>query len=200
MAVAPSLPDWTENMAPGAWGMLANDHVGDCTIAGVGHAIATWRSFTPPFTLMTDKEAIAAYTAITGYTPSNPATDQGAIITDVLNYWHNTGIVCGGKLDKLTGYKGIDPKDHNMITAAVAGDGIVMCGVILHEAQMQGEGPWSTFTGPEEGGHCVVINQVTKLGPVCVTWGALMPITWEWWDACCEEAYGLLSPDWVHPA
>lgn len=32
---------------------------------------------------------------------------------------------------------------------------------------------------------------------VCVTWGALKPMTWAWWATYAEEAYALLSPDWM---
>ena len=34
-------------------------------------------------------------------------------------------------------------------------------------------------------------------GPICVTWGALKQMTWEWWATYAEEAYALLSPDWL---
>jgi hypothetical protein len=42
----------------------------------------------------------------------------------------------------------------------------------------------------------VLIIKVTEVGPVCVTWGQLVQIEWPWWDACCDEAEALQSPDW----
>ena len=48
---APEAVDWTDGIA--TWGMMLNDRLGDCTIAGVAHAIqiATyadhWRSHPP---------------------------------------------------------------------------------------------------------------------------------------------------------
>ena len=34
-------------------------------------------------------------------------------------------------------------------------------------------------------------------GVTCVTWGALQSMTWSFWEAYCEEAYAILSPDYL---
>jgi len=34
-------------------------------------------------------------------------------------------------------------------------------------------------------------------GLTVVTWGALKQMTWGFWQAYCDEAYALLSPDWL---
>jgi hypothetical protein len=125
----------------------------------------------------------------------------GAYIVDVCNYWMNPGFTVGGKLDKLAGYTVIDWKDHQAVIDAVEKGGCVICGVILREAQDL-PGPeqlttWKTIDSPIAGGHCVLIVKITEVGPVCVTWGTLVQITWDWWDACCDEAEALQSPDWT---
>jgi hypothetical protein len=47
------------------------------------------------------------------------------------------------------------------------------------------------------GGHAVPIVAYDARGLICITWGELMRMTWQFWNAYCDEAYGLLSPDWI---
>ena len=35
-------------------------------------------------------------------------------------------------------------------------------------------------------------------GLTCITCGALMRMAWQFWNAYCDEAYRLLSTDWVN--
>jgi len=35
-------------------------------------------------------------------------------------------------------------------------------------------------------------------GLTCVTWGTLKRMTWTFWDAYCDEAYAVLSKDWIN--
>ena len=80
LPVPPASFDLTSKVK--TWGMMDNDQIGDCTCAAAGHLIMEWtanakkKMVTP-----TDKQIVAAYSAITGY---NPVT--GA------NYWRQTGI------------------------------------------------------------------------------------------------------------
>jgi hypothetical protein len=96
--VTPALPappasfDLTPKVGA-SWGMMDNDQIGDCTCAAAGHLIMEWtanagkKMVTP-----TDKQIVAAYSAITGYNPATGANDNGANEIDVLNYWRQTGI------------------------------------------------------------------------------------------------------------
>jgi hypothetical protein len=42
----------------------------------------------------------------------------------------------------------------------------------------------------------------TVTGPVILTWGKRAVVTWDWWDAYVDEAYGIVDSvdDWVDPA
>ena len=55
-----------------------------------------------------DKQVVAAYSAITGYNPSTGANDNGAVEIDVLNYWRQTGIA-GHKIGAYVAL-GLDPE------------------------------------------------------------------------------------------
>ena len=80
--------------------------------------------------------------------------------------------------------------------------GGVYIGVQLPKsAQTQKDG-WTVTSGPDAkpgswGGHCVNLVDYTSDGPTCVTWGQTMPMTWEFFDTYCDEAYAAISPDFV---
>ena len=48
------------------------------------------------------------------------------------------------------------------------------------------------------GGHAIPIVDYDQDGATCITWGALKKMSWNWLDVYCDEAYGLLSRDWLH--
>jgi hypothetical protein len=96
LAPAPPSIDWTAKIS--SWPMMANDTLGDCTCAAAGHMIECWTAnlgdaFTP-----TNAQVIAAYSATGHYIVGDPATDNGAVELDVLNYWRQQGIA-GHKID-----------------------------------------------------------------------------------------------------
>ena len=106
----PSAINWystPEVQAPSfSWGMLLNDRMGCCAIAGPAHIEMLWRDNTgSPFT-PEENCVLAGYEAVGGYNPADPeATDNGCAMLNVMNYWRNTGI-CGHKInDMVEDYK-----------------------------------------------------------------------------------------------
>src|SRR5690349_6691028 len=74
------------------YGMLANNSVSDCVIAGAMHEEMLWSSehgTVPPFTAAS---AVLEYTAITGYNPNNPRTDQGTDMQIAASYRRRVGL------------------------------------------------------------------------------------------------------------
>ncbi|HWZ75935.1 MAG TPA: hypothetical protein VNX87_05325, partial [Candidatus Sulfotelmatobacter sp.] len=47
------------------------------------------------------------------------------------------------------------------------------------------------------GGHAIPVVAYDSRGVTCVTWGALQSMTWSFWEAYCEEAYAILSNDYL---
>lgn len=188
-----------------SWGMMQNDQVGDCTCAAAGHLLMEWtanagkKMFTP-----TDKQIIAAYSAITGYNPTTGANDNGANEVDVLNYWRQTGIAG----HKIGAFVSLEPSNHTHVM-----DGVYIfegCYIGLSlptsaQAQVQNHQPWSVPPGGTTGdgkpgswgGHAVPVVAYDSRGVTCVTWGALQSMTWSFWEAYCEEAYAILSNDYL---
>ena len=207
--VAPSLPspppavDLTTKV--NAWGMMENDQIGDCTCAAAGHLLMEWtanagkKMVTP-----SDKQIVAAYSAITGYNPTTGANDNGAVEVDVLNYWRQTGIAA----HKIGAYVSLEPSNHNHIMDAVyifQGCYIGMQLPISAQAQVQNHQPWSVPPGGATGdgkpgswgGHAVPVVAYDARGVTVVTWGALQTMTWSFWEVYCDEAYAILSKDYL---
>lgn len=207
--VAPSLPspppstDLTAKVP--AWGMMENDQIGDCTCAAAGHLLMEWtanagkKMFTP-----SDKQIVAAYSAITGYNPTTGANDNGAVEVDVLNYWRQTGIAG----HKIGAYVSLEPSNHNHIMDAVyifEGCYIGMQLPVSAQAQVQNHQPWSVPPGGATGdgkpgswgGHAVPVVAYDSRGVTVVTWGALQMMTWSFWEVYCDEAYAILSKDYL---
>lgn len=196
----PAICDWTDGIAD--WGAMANDRLGDCTIASCGHLAMLWTANLDSMKVIPDSQIIAAYSAVSGYNPNTGAHDDGANIIDVLNYWVNTGI--GG--DKLSAYAAIDVSNLDMIRQSTFLFGGVKIGVQL-PASARGKNIWDVvgpLSNPNNqpgswGGHDVPIvayDQVNKQF-VVVTWGGLMPMTEAFFQAYCDEAFAPLSFDWI---
>jgi len=187
------------------WGMMDNDQIGDCTCAAAGHLIMEWtanagkKMVTP-----SDNEIVAAYSAITGYNPTTGANDNGAVEIDVLNYWRQTGIAG----DQIGAYIALEPANHIHIMDSVYIFGGCYIGLqlpISAQAQTQNHQPWSVPPGGATGdgkpgswgGHAVPVMAYDTRGVTVVTWGALQTMTWTFWEAYCEEAYAILSNDYL---
>jgi hypothetical protein len=188
-----------------SWGMMDNDQVGDCTCAAAGHLLMEWtanagkKMFTP-----TDKQIIAAYSAITGYNPTTGANDNGANEVDVLNYWRQTGIAG----HKIGAYMSLEPSNHTHVMDSVyifEGCYIGLALPTSAQAQVQNHQPWSVPPGGTTGdgkpgswgGHAVPVVAYDAHGLTVVTWGALQAMTWTFWEAYCDEAYAIISNDYL---
>lgn len=182
------------------WGMMLNDTLGDCTCAAAGHLTQVWTANASVEVTTPDDKIRDAYEAVSGYNPMDPNTDRGANEMDVLNYWRKTGI--GGR--KIQSYMGLEPKNHFHICAAVDLFGGAYIGLAL-PVSAQTQDVWSVPPGGPSGpgapgswgGHAVIIEAYDDHLLTCITWGQKKQMTWSFWDTYCDEAYALLSDDWL---
>jgi hypothetical protein len=202
--LAPNLPappvsvDWFKGKT--SFGMMLNDTLGDCTIAGVAHAIQVWSLNTGIERTITDARVLFLYEKWDGYNPADPSTDQGGEELRVLNLWKKYG--AGGVA--LKSY--VDPNVLNFteIKRSIQLFGGVYIGVQLPlSAQNQpiwtvvpDNGTGSTVPG-SWGGHCVFVAAYDEEGLTCITWGATLKMTWDFWKTYVDEAHCLLSADWL---
>jgi hypothetical protein len=192
----PSAVKWSAKMtAP--WGMMGNDTIGDCTCAAAGHMEEVWTASASALYVPSDQDIINAYSAITGYTPNDPNMDQGAVMLDVLNFWHNKGI--GQR--KIQAFASVSVAAELEVKQCILLFGGVNIGLALPIAAQQ-QGVWDVTQGPNSvpgswGGHDVPVLDYDDQGLTCVTWGQLKRMTWDFWHKYVDEAYAILSPDWI---
>jgi hypothetical protein len=196
----PSLRDWLSPLASN-FGAMLNLEIGCCTISALGHAVQAWSAnhgseVTPP-----DADIMAAYRAVSGYDPTRPETDAGAVMLDVFNYWRTIGL---GE-HKIEAFVALDPRNRLEMEAAVNLFGGVFLGLDLPLAA-QDQTVWDvapagrhgdTYTPGSWGGHAVYVPAYSRTGWSCVTWGQVKTATWEFGMTYASEAYAALGPEWA---
>lgn len=111
-ATLPSPPatlDYTQGVSTSAAlaNIDGNDTVGDCVIAWLLHQLAVWTGNAGGVAFnATRTQAIAMYSAITGYNPSDPSTDQGTDPAVAMNWIIANGYPNG---DKPLGWVRVTP-------------------------------------------------------------------------------------------
>lgn len=181
--------------------MDLNDSLGDCTIAGVSHLVQLWTTLTGKPVIPADAEVQAEYSRLCGYNPADPNSDQGGVESDILQAWQAGGIFG----HKINGFVGVNPKSQVQVKDSIHYFGGAYIGVGLPNTAQDQE-IWDVTPGPltgdaepgSWGGHCIILVAADARYCVCVTWGALKLLTYEWLSAYCDEAYCLLSPDFIN--
>lgn len=179
------------------WGMMLNDQLGDCTCAAAGHCIMDWTSNAGVLVTPPDSAILTAYEAVGGYVPGDPSTDNGAVELDVLKYWQTTGV----SGHKIGAFVSIDPHNIQHMKIAMWLFGAVYTGVTLSQADMDaaqgGETVWNYNKGASIGGHAIPGIGYNATGIQFVTWGAVQTATYEWAYNRVDEAYAIVSQDWL---
>jgi len=200
----PALPepplsiDWTDGIID--FGMMLNDKLGCCTIAGCGHAVQVWTANCYSESTVPDASILAAYETWDGYNPADPNTDQGGIELDVLNKWRKQGLAG----HHIIGFA--DPSVRNIkeIKQSIAFFGGVYIGVSL-PLTAQNQDVWDVTLDPGDGsakagswgGHCVFVCAYDADGFTCITWGAKKKLTNAFWNAYVDEAHTIFGAGWV---
>lgn len=189
-----------------SWGMLGNDQVGDCVIAGADHETMLFNAragrFTAPFR---EADAIADYSQITGYVQGDPSTDQGTNVEDAMRFRLATGMRDSmGARHKIGGYAHLPLGHPDHVRYAIAHLSAVGVGVQFPRSamdQFNAGKPWTVHTAsPIEGGHYVPLVGYDPRHVWCVTWGRLQPMSWGFLRHYCDEAYAILSLELLNGA
>lgn len=180
------------------WGMMKNDSVGCCTCSAYGHMVMNWTAHTSSIVIPSDEQVIAMYSAVTGYVPGNESTDNGAAITDILQYGQKKGM----DGHKIVGWAAVDTTNIEHIKQAIEIFGALDIGVNLPANamdQFNAEEDW--HIDPEnngiEGGHCIPLMGYGSVGAACITWGRIQYMHWDWFSRYCDEAYAAISAEWL---
>jgi hypothetical protein len=183
------------------WPMMANDAYGDCTCAAAGHMIEEWTANTGEVSILPDQEILKAYNHF-----AHGNADAGANMLSVLKYWRKTGI--GG--DKILAFAQLEPQNDVQLRDAVSIFGSAYLGLALPDFAVPpgadfltipwlvpGKGPAGDAAPNPNNGHCVPAVAYDQRFIYVITWGAIKTMSWEFYNAYADEAFAVLSPDWI---
>lgn len=202
---APSLPpipakvNWSSGVV---YQMDDNDRFGDCVEVAYANQLRTWTkkaSMTEADISVTS--VLDAYHDLTGFDPVTGANDNGTNMDQAVQYWVKTGMA-GHKVGAVAR---VNPVNELQVNASIALLGGLYIGLNLPlRAQSQVGGTWALSpagtpgTQPGSwGGHCVILVDYDEQFLWAVTWGTLQRMTWNWFRTYCDEAFALLSHDWI---
>jgi hypothetical protein len=196
--IAPAPPSCDYSKGLTSWGMMDNDSLGCCVISALGHALQLVTMNTTGILTVPDATILKYYEWFGGYVPGDPSTDNGCVELDVLNLLRKVGFAQRA----LLAYAAVSPLNAEHVRKTIELFGFAFPGLALPvTAQSQVGGLWDVVGNPATdpnsqpgswGGHCPIVIAYDASGLTCVTWGALQKMTWRFWNAYCDEAYGLL--------
>jgi len=189
-----------ENLQQIPWGMDGNDTLGDCTIAGADHVIATENAL-----LGTDDARPALDVLEAQYKALSPK-DQGCVIATVLQNWRSNGLFqMPTGTNKITQYAPFDQRNKNEFLQVIAFTGSAYLGIACPQSAQQQFAkqaqtgtlvPWTVVPGsPVAGGHCIVAVGYTAQGLFCVSWGGVILVTWAFVTKYCDEGWAVITQE-----
>jgi hypothetical protein len=202
---APASCDYSGPAMEALQNIYLNNELGDCVIAGGYHVIGVETGNAnggTPF-IATSQQITADYSAIGGYNPNDPSTDQGCDETTALDYWSQTGFA---DHSKLLGYLAVDPTNQAELMSALYLFENLYFGLELPDKYVNPAPSASGFTwdtaGPPDpnNGHCIVGVGYNAHGVQIDTWGMIGTFTWAAIAKYCTTSangalYVLLSQD-----
>lgn len=183
------------------WPMYYNDKYGDCTCAAAGHMIQNWTAsaageVTPP-----DETVLKFYEHFVG---DPPPQDAGCDMLSVLKYWRKDGL----DQHKVDAFTSLEPKNDVEAMDAIYLLGSIYIGVALPDFAVQGDMMNTPWVVPHSGahgsaapnpsnGHCIPAVAYDARNLYIVTWGAIKSMSWPFYDAYADEAYAVVSSDFI---
>lgn len=187
-----------EDLVPGPWQMLGNDAYGDCVLAGAAHETMLWNAEAGATVPFDDASVLKNYSAITGFNPNDPSSDQGTDMQAAASYRRKTGIIdAKGKRHQVAAYLAITPGDVQEHLIALylfgaVGIGIRFPGYAMD--QFNAGKPWTRrLLYKIEGGHyiCCVARRNGRF--TAVTWGREQQMTDAFFKKFNDESIAYVS-------
>ena len=123
----------------------------------------------------------------------------------VLKYWRSSGL--GG--DKIMAFAQLEPRNVNEVKDAVSIFGGCYIGVELPKFAINAsdiatvpwvvppQGPIGDAAPDPQGGHCIPAVAYDSRNLYVVTWGAVKSMSWQFYVDYADEAYAVLSDDFL---
>jgi hypothetical protein len=207
---SPSFVDRESKVA--SWPMYKNDSIGDCTVAGILHAVSSMTAFSgavPGGAMFTDAEAVKIYSAVSGYDPVTGANDNGATLADVCKYMVATGAKdVNGRVHKLAAWaEANNYTDLRLLKRVTNAFGSAYLAINCPYSaldQFNAGQPWTYVPGSQiDGGHAIplqysAVNTGTLDDETVITWGAEQKVAEAFFRNYLVEAVAIVSADDVN--
>jgi hypothetical protein len=180
-----------------------NDQLGDCVIAGGYHVVASETGNAGNLFTASNQQIISDYSAIGGYNPNDPNTDNGCDEETALAYWTNNGFANG---TRLAGSLSVDPTNQAEIAAALwLFENLIFC-IELPDAWISPfpstDGfTWDIAGSPDpDNGHSITGIDLASGGILIDSWGMKGTLTYKAIAKYCSQSAGgslnvVLTPD-----
>lgn len=186
------------------WGVLGNDRYGDCVLAGADHEHILWNTMAKHPVNFTAQNALSDYSAVTGFDPNDPSTDNGTYTREALDYRRATGMVdANGQRHKIDGYVAVEIGNWAQVLEAAYLFSAVGIGFQCPDyifTQFDAGKPWTVLPGNHSiiGGHYVpVIGHLAPDMITVVTWGKRQQMSKAFFQKYCDEAYAIFSKEMI---
>jgi len=177
--------------------MFANDTFGCCVIAARAHQTLRFELIEQGSPCMiTDKDVIREYMKETG------GPDTGLVVLESLKLWRVNGWKVGRRTYRIQAFAEVNRLSKAEVQGAIFAKLGVNIGLNLPltaQRQIQSGQPLDVLSTKGDGapgswgGHDVYVTGWTAEGPICVTWGRKVPMTWRFFAAYCDEAYACID-------
>ena len=195
---------WEAAVNPADWGLLGNDNYGDCAQAGILHLIQAQSANAGTSLSATTSQALLLYSAITGFNPNDPSTDQGTVLTDLLTYIQKNGVEMTDSTGKaaiveVVGSAALDITSIAQMRYATYIFGGSYLGINCPEQCEQDLANWNFPAGLSiAGGHCIPRVGEGAAGGQIVSWGQTIPFSNDFWTAYGDEGYVVITKAWLN--
>lgn len=191
--------DWLSRVD--GWPMYRNDEIGDCVWAMIGHAIKAWTTYAGMPLEVTLDALLKGYHDVAGWVDGEPATDRGTVIQEALQYWKTHGVAG----HKILAFAKVNHRDADEMKAAINLFGALLVGIdfpVSAAKQFAAGKPWTLVgrDGGSEGGHAIHVGQFEPKAYKLTTWGRVQTMTDSFADKYVDEAWVVITPEWLTAA
>jgi hypothetical protein len=195
---------WENAVPPATWGMLGNDQYGDCAEAGILHLIQGQSTNTGNPLTATTAQALALYSAVTGFNPDDPSTDQGTVLSDLLAYIQANGVEMTDATGKtvtveVVGSASLDISSFAQMRYAGYTLGGNYLGINCPSECEEDTTNWNFAAGlPIAGGHCIPQEGEGSAGGKIISWGMVIPTSTAFLLGYLDEGYVVITKAWLN--
>ena len=184
-------------------GMLGNDTLGDCVCAEAGHGTIYFNQESGKLVKISTKNVVDMYSAVTGYNPSDPNSDQGTDMQAAASWRRKTGLSDeSGVKHKILAYLALSVANKPQIKQAVYYFGGFGLGIQFPDSamtQFNAGKNWTVVKGAKiEGGHDVWVCGYDSSYVYLVTWGKLIKASWAFVTLYMDEGLVYLSAEMLN--